>query len=309
MLQSTVPPPTQTPPPAVNPYAACTQLAQSHYENFPVGRLVPKNLRHHVHAVYAFARVADDLADEGYADPRHKSPLQSAPSEAQRLHIFRQYRQAWQNAQQGLPYDRTYAWIFAPLQKTQAELNLPESLFSDLLSAFEQDIVQRRYQSFSDVLDYCRRSANPIGRLVLLIHGERSGELAQLSDHICTALQLANFWQDVSVDLGKDRIYLPLDDLPRFGVTEQDLFAGKVTPNFCNLLRYQSERAWEFFHQGEPLTHRLKRPLSWEIRLTWLGGTEILRKIERQNYDTLTHRPVVRKLDFIRLGIQAFFGG
>jgi phytoene synthase len=272
-----------------------------------VGRLVPKNLRHHVHAVYAFARVADDLADEGYADPRAQSKGQ-APSEGQRLAVFRNYRQAWQNAQQGLPYDRTYAWIFAPLQRTQAELNLPESLFSDLLSAFEQDIVQRRYQSFSDVLDYCRRSANPIGRLVLLIHGERSGELAQLSDHVCTALQLANFWQDVSIDLGKDRIYLPQNDLPRFGVTEEDLFAGKVTPNFRNLLRYQTERAWEFFHQGETLSYRLKRLLSWEIRLTWLGGTEVLRKIQHQNYDTLSHRPVVTKVDFFRLALQAFFG-
>ena len=307
MIPSSILPSTPPTPPLRNPYQSCTQLAQSHYENFPVGRLVPKNLRHHVHAVYAFARVADDLADEGYADPRAQSKGQ-APSEGQRLAVFRNYRQAWQNAQQGLPYDRTYAWIFAPLQKTQAELNLPESLFSDLLSAFEQDIVQRRYQSFSDILDYCRRSANPIGRLVLLIHGERSGELAQLSDHVCTALQLANFWQDVSVDLGKDRIYLPQNDLPRFGVTEEDLFAGKVTPNFRNLLRYQTERAWEFFHQGETLSYRLKRLLSWEIRLTWLGGTEVLRKIQHQNYDTLSHRPVVTKVDFFRLALQAFFG-
>ena len=308
MPPSSVLPSTPPTPPLGNPYQACTQLAQSHYENFPVGRLVPKRLRHHVHAVYAFARVADDLADEGYADPRAHSKG-DAPSESERLALFRNYRQAWQNAQEGLPYDPTYAWIFTPLQKTQAELNLPESLFSDLLSAFEQDIVQRRYQSFSDVLDYCRRSANPIGRLVLLIHGERSGELAQLSDHVCTALQLANFWQDVSVDLGKDRIYLPQNDLPRFGVTEEDLFAGKVTPNFRNLLRYQTERAWEFFHQGETLSHRLKRPLSWEIRLTWLGGSEILRKIQRQNYDTLSHRPVVTKVDFVRLALQAFLGG
>ena len=307
MPPSSVLPSTPPTPPLGNPYQACTQLAQSHYENFPVGRLVPKRLRHHVHAVYAFARVADDLADEGYADPRAHSKG-DAPSESERLALFRNYRQAWQNAQEGLPYDPTYAWIFTPLQKTQAELNLPESLFSDLLSAFEQDIVQRRYQSFSDVLDYCRRSANPIGRLVLLIHGERSGELAQLSDHVCTALQLANFWQDVSIDLGKDRIYLPQNDLPRFGVTEEDLFAGKVTPNFRNLLRYQTERAWEFFHQGETLSHRLKRPLSWEIRLTWLGGTEILRKIQHQNYDTLSHRPVVTKVDFFRLALQAFFG-
>ena len=307
MPPSSVLPSTPTTPPLGNPYQACTQLAQSHYENFPVGRLVPKRLRHHVHAVYAFARVADDLADEGYADPRAHSKG-DAPSESERLALFRNYRQAWQNAQEGLPYDPTYAWIFTPLQKTQAELNLPESLFSDLLSAFEQDIVQRRYQSFSDVLDYCRRSANPIGRLVLLIHGERSGELAQLSDHVCTALQLANFWQDVSIDLGKDRIYLPQNDLPRFGVTEEDLFAGKVTPNFRNLLRYQTERAWEFFHQGETLSYRLKRLLSWEIRLTWLGGTEVLRKIQHQNYDTLSHRPVVTKVDFFRLALQAFFG-
>ena len=307
MIPSSILPSTPPTPPLRNPYQSCTQLAQSHYENFPVGRLVPKRLRHHVHAVYAFARVADDLADEGYADPRAHSKG-DAPSESERLALFRNYRQAWQNAQKGLPYDPTYAWIFTPLQKTQAELNLPESLFSDLLSAFEQDIVQRRYQSFSDVLDYCRRSANPIGRLVLLIHGERSGELAQLSDHVCTALQLANFWQDVSVDLGKDRIYLPQNDLPRFGVTEEDLFAGKVTPNFRNLLRYQTERAWEFFHQGETLSYRLKRLLSWEIRLTWLGGTEVLRKIQHQNYDTLSHRPVVTKVDFFRLALQAFFG-
>ena len=308
MLPSTVPPATPPTPPLGNPYHACTQLAQSHYENFPVGRLVPKRLRHHVHAVYAFARVADDLADEGYADPRAHSKGQ-APSEVERLAVFRNYRQAWQNALDGKEYDQAYSWIFEPLQKTKAELDLPESLFLDLLSAFEQDIVQRRYQDFPSVLDYCRRSANPIGRLVLLIHGERSGELAQLSDYVCTALQLANFWQDVSIDLGKDRIYLPQNDLPRFGVTEQDLFSGKVTPNFRNLLRYQTERAWKFFRQGETLSHRLKRPLSWEIRLTWLGGAEILRKIQRQNYDTLSRRPVVTKVDFFRLALQAFFGG
>ena len=308
MLPSTVPPPTQPTPTPGNPYQACTQLAQSHYENFPVGRLVPKKLRPHVHAVYAFARVADDLADEGYADPRNPSGG-PAPTETERLQVFRAYRHSWQNALQGKEYDRSYAWIFEPLQKTKAELELPDSLFLDLLSAFEQDIVQRRYEDFPSVLDYCRRSANPIGRLVLLIHGERSTELAQLSDQVCTGLQLANFWQDVSVDLGKDRIYLPKNDFPRFGVTEEDLFAGKVTPNFCNLLRYQTERAWGFFRQGETLSHRLKRPLSWEIRLTWLGGAEILHKIERQNYDTLTRRPVVTKVDFFRLALQAFFGG
>jgi len=307
MMQSAIPAADSLAIPASDPYAACSQLAREHYENFPVGRLVPTKLRPHVHAVYAFARVADDLADEGYADPRKKSNG-PAPTEAERLQVFRAYRQAWQNALEGKEYDRSYAWIFEPLQKTKAELDLPDSLFLDLLSAFEQDIIKRRYADFSEVLDYCRRSANPIGRLVLLIHGKRETELAQLSDHICTALQLANFWQDVSVDLGKDRIYIPQIDLRRLGVSEEELFAGRVTPNFRNCLRYQSERAWKLFHDGESLPRHLPRPLSWEIRLTWLGGTEILRKIEKSNFDTLSHRPTVSKFDFLRLGLQAFLG-
>ena len=299
-----------SPPPAPsNPYEACSRLAREHYENFPVGRLVSKKLRPHVHAVYAFARVADDLADEGYADPRLRDASSAAPTEAERLAVFRNYRQAWQNAIEGKEYDQSYAWIFQPLQKTKAELDLPNSLFLDLLSAFEQDIVQRRYEDFSSVLDYCRRSANPIGRLVLLIHGERSPELAQLSDKICTGLQLANFWQDISVDLGKDRLYLPQYDLRRLGVIEDDLFQGRSTPNFRNCLRYQCEKTWALFREGEALSRHLPRPLNWEIRLTWLGGTEILKKIEAQSYDTLSRRPKVTKTDFLRLGLQAFFGG
>ena len=308
-MQTASPTAVSLPVPEPDPYEACTKLAREHYENFPVGRLVPKKLRPHVHAVYAFARVADDLADEGYADPRQRDAASSAPTEAERLTVFRAYRQAWQNALAEKSYDPQYEWIFNPLLRTKAEFNLPDSLFLDLLSAFEQDIVQRRYEDFPSVLDYCRRSANPIGRLVLLLHGHREEELAKLSDHICTALQLANFWQDVSVDLGKDRIYIPQVDLRRFDVPEADLFAGKATPNFRNCLRYQMERAWDLFRMGEPLPSRLKRPLSWEIRLTWLGGTKILEKIENQKYDTLTRRPVVSKFDFLTLGLQAFFGG
>ena len=308
-MQTASPTAVSLPVPEPDPYEACTKLAREHYENFPVGRLVPKKLRPHVHAVYAFARVADDLADEGYADPRIHDTTTSAPTEAERLTVFRAYRQAWQNALAEKSYDPQYEWIFTPLLRTKAEFNLPDSLFLDLLSAFEQDIVKRRYEDFPSVLDYCRRSANPIGRLVLLLHGHREEELAKLSDHICTALQLANFWQDVSVDLGKDRIYIPQVDLRRFDVPEADLFAGKATPNFRNCLRYQVERAWDLFREGEPLSSRLKRPLSWEIRLTWLGGTRILEKIEAQKYDTLGRRPEVSKFDFLTLGLQAFFGG
>ena len=309
MMQSAEALPPQAAVPVPDPYEACTKLAREHYENFPVGRLVPKKIRPHVHAVYAFARVADDLADEGYADPRLRDANSSAPTEAERLTVFRAYRQAWQNALADQPYDTQYEWIFTPLLRTKAEFNLPDSLFLDLLSAFEQDIVKRRYEDFPSVLDYCRRSANPIGRLVLLLHGHREDELAKLSDHICTALQLANFWQDVSVDLGKDRIYIPQVDLRRFDVPEADLFSGKATPNFRNCLRYQVERAWDLFREGEPLPSKLKRPLSWEIRLTWLGGTKILQKIEAQHYDTLSRRPEVSKFDFLTLGVQAFLGG
>ena len=138
---------------APDPYEACTRLAREHYENFPVGRLVPKKIRPHVHAVYAFARVADDLADEGYADPRLRDAASSAPTEAERLAVFRNYRQAWQSALAGQPYDTQYEWIFTPLLSTKAEFDLPDSLFLDLLSAFEQDIVQRRYEDFPSVLD------------------------------------------------------------------------------------------------------------------------------------------------------------
>ena len=137
--------------PEPDPYGACTKLAREHYENFPVGRLVPKKIRPHVHAVYAFARVADDLADEGYADPRLRDAASSTPTEAERLAVFRNYRQAWQSALAGQPYDTQYEWIFTPLLRTKAEFHLPDSLFLDLLSAFEQDIVQRRYEDFPSV--------------------------------------------------------------------------------------------------------------------------------------------------------------
>ena len=281
-------------------YAACTELARTHYENFPVGRLVPRAMQKHVHAVYAFARYADDLADEGYAKGAAVGETMTPDERLMALDDWeRQLR-----APAGTP---GLHYIFVALHETIRELNLPQSLFTDLLSAFKQDVVKRRYADFPEVLDYCRRSANPVGRLVLLLHGIRDEALHLLSDHICTGLQLANFWQDVAVDLDKDRIYLPEDERGRFGVTEAALFAHRADEAYRKLLKFQVDRTQGIFDQGAPLTKKLHGLLRLEIRLTWLGGTKILRKIEAQDYDTLTRRPKIRKTDMALLFLRALF--
>jgi phytoene synthase len=280
-------------------YRACTEMAESHYENFPVGRLVPRRMRPHVHAVYAFARYADDLADEGYAGSAPGARDVMSPEE--RLAALDDWeRQLCSPA--GTP---GLHFIFVALHETIRELDLPRSLFTDLLSAFKQDVVKRRYADFPEVLDYCRRSANPVGRLVLLLHGVRAPELHALSDHICTGLQLANFWQDVSVDLEKDRIYLPADERASHGVTEEALFAHQADAAYRALLKFQVDRTQAIFDRGAPLTKVLRGLLRLEIRLTWLGGVTILRKIEAQQYDTLNRRPKVGKADMARLFLRA----
>ncbi|MEZ0296460.1 MAG: squalene synthase HpnC [Candidatus Methylacidiphilales bacterium] len=274
-------------------FAHCTHLATTHYENFPVGRLVPASLRKHVHSVYAFARHADDLADEGYED--------EGLATEKRLAALNEWETLLLQ-----PRGTATEPIFVALHETIAELDLPLSLFTDLLSAFKQDVVKRRYADFDEVLDYCRRSANPIGRLVLLLHGLRDPHLHELSDHICTGLQLANFWQDVSVDLIKDRVYLPLNEQARFGVSEEDLFARRPTREFRQLLAFQVERTQRIFEAGEGLSALLPGGLRWEIRLTWLGGTTILNMIRDQDYDTLSKRPKLRKINVIPLLFQAW---
>ncbi len=304
-------------PPAARPsvtieeaYAACTKLAKAHYENFPVGSLVPKKMQPHVHAVYAFARYADDLADEGYAadgqeaNPKpkgHERGYVHGMTATERIAALEDWERQLR-APRGTP---GLHFIFTALHETIRELDLPFDLFTDLLSAFKQDVVKTRYADFPEVLDYCRRSANPVGRLVLLLHGIRDEELHKLADHICTGLQLANFWQDVGVDLEKDRIYLPACDRNQFGVREEDLFARRTDDNYRKLLTFQVARTQDIFNQGEPLTKKLKGLLRVEIRLTWLGGTTILRKIEALNFETLTNRPKVGKGDMAVLFLKA----
>ncbi len=290
-------------------YDHCSYLARTHYENFPVGRMVPKSLRPHVHAVYAFARTADDIADEGYADPRVPNPNQDAeaPSEQERLEMMHGYQSDLEACLNGTAGRPEHDWIFLPLADTIQKCDLPPYLFRDLLSAFEQDITKRRYENFETVLDYCQRSANPVGRLVLHLHGIHDEKLHKMSDHICTGLQLANFWQDVSVDLGKDRIYIPTADMERNGVTEAELFSGSATEGYTRCMQDMVERAWIQFRSGRNLPRYLNFPLSLEIRLTWLGGTAILKKIEKQNFDTLAERPKLKKRDLPLLLLYALF--
>ncbi len=281
-------------------YAACRRIAQ-HYENFPVGLLVSRPLQPHIHAIYAFARLADDIADEGY-DGSAAGPVPPERTVVGRLDGLRRFAAAV-----GDPAAAPNEGVFVALHHTIREFDLPIELFLDLLSAFSQDVEKRRYASFAEVLDYCRRSANPIGRLVLLIHNQRRAEQLAASDAICTALQLTNFWQDVSVDLLKDRIYLPQDEMGRFGVTEESLFAGRSGTEFRGLLAREVERAFQLFDEGYGLMETLPRPLCWEIELTWHSGRRILEKIVDLDFDTLHHRPTLGILDLPTLLAKAFF--
>ena len=266
-------------------FAHCEKIARAHYENFPVGSLlIPKAMRKHVYSIYAFARTADDFADEGY---------DTKITPAERLELLDDWERQLEACYQG---QATHP-IFIALAETVRALNLPAQLFKDLLSAFKQDVIKSRYATFDKVLDYCRRSANPVGRLILLLFGYREEKLHQLSDHICTALQLANFWQDVSVDLLKDRIYLPQDELAKFGLSEDELLAHNFDQRYADLLKFEVARTWQLFKAGKSLPKLVRGRLSFELKLTWQGGTRILELIEWMGYDTLSHRPKITKFD------------
>jgi len=270
---------------AAEGFAYCERLARAHYENFPVGSLlVPKNKRPYVYAIYAFARTADDFADEGYGTELTESDRLAA------LDDWELQLEACYRGEASHP-------IFAALGQTVSELRLPIQLFRDLISAFKQDVVKRRYANFDEVMDYCRRSANPVGRLILLLFDYRDENLHQLSDHICTALQLANFWQDVAVDLEKDRVYLPLNEMERFGYCEKDLHTRHFNERYAALLRFQVKRTRAMFEQGRPLPSLVRGRLAFELRLIWRGGVRILERIEQSGYNTLHERPAITRWD------------
>jgi squalene synthase HpnC len=259
--------------------AYCERLARSHYENFSVASwFLPKRLQRHFFNVYAYCRISDDLGDE-VANPQ------------QSLELLDEWEAELDACYAGHPRHP----VFVALAETVQACEIPRQPFADLLQAFRQDQRVRRYATLDDLLGYCRYSANPVGRLVLHVCGYRDPERQQLSDFTCTALQLANFWQDVAVDYTKGRIYLPLQDLQAHGVSEQTIAEGRATPQFLELMRFEVQRAREWFQRGLPLAERVDRELSIDVELFSRGGMEILRAIERQHYDVLRRRPVISK--------------
>ena len=256
-----------------------------HYENFPVASfLVPRHLRRPIETIYRFARSADDIADEGDASPKERlAGLAAYQAELDRI------------AAGAAPQPP----LFLALADVIRQHGLPLQLFRDLLDAFAQDVVKKRYADYPELLDYCRRSANPVGRLVLHLFGRTEAQHLEQSDCICSALQLVNFWQDVAVDWKKQRIYIPQADLPRFRISEADIAAGRWSANWAALMDFQIDRTRELMLRGAPLVHALPGRLGWEIRLTVQGGLRILERLRRVRGNVFARRPKLGKRDWL----------
>ncbi|MEO6353026.1 MAG: squalene synthase HpnC [Oxalobacteraceae bacterium] len=266
-------------------------MAVDHYENFPVASLLlPARLRPAVSAIYAFARSADDLADEGDASADQR--LAALGVYAQGLDAIEHHRLADEPA---IPP------LFVALEKTVRAYQLPLQPLRDLLSAFRQDVVTTRYLTFAALLDYCQRSANPVGTLMLHLYGAADAKNLRDSDAICSALQLINFWQDAAIDWQKGRIYLPQEDLERFGVTTAHLDDARVDAAWRALMRFEVERARAMMLSGAPLALRLPGRIGWELRLVVQGGLRIIEAIEAAGYDVFRQRPVIRTADWCRI--------
>jgi phytoene synthase len=291
-------------------YAACERLARDHYENFPVAsRLLPGRMRPHVAAVYAFARVADDFADEADRPVGERqrllddwlARLRAAAGSRQGGDAPRPHSSRWA-VEGGIATAVTADdLLFFALGTTIRECRLPVSLFEDLLGAFRQDTEKTRYESFAELLDYCRRSANPVGRLVLRIAGHEDDGLDAASDCVCTALQLTNFWQDLERDWDRGRLYVPLDEIRMAGARESDLDEKRLTTAWRHVLSVLVDRTKERFLGGREVADLVGGRLGFELRLTWLGGWRILERIEAQYYDVFGRRPALGRGDLLPL--------
>lgn len=279
-------------------YSACRRLARRHYENFPVASLlVPRDKRDALAAIYAFARSADDFADE--------------PGVEGRLEKLADWRRRLDACVEG----RADRPTFLALGDTIRRYRLSVSNLDNLIRAFEMDVTTNRHQNFESLLNYSSYSANPVGRLMLELFDHRDPEIFALSDNICTALQLTNFWQDVRIDLERDRVYLPLDDLARFELSVDILKRWKLEGSAqadCGLeerwrgvMAFEVKRTWQLFANGKPLPERVVPQLRRQLRLTWLTGTKILERVEAVEYDVFSHRPKLRLFDFVRLYLKA----
>jgi squalene synthase HpnC len=279
-------------PPLEQAQEYCRRLARTHYENFSVATwFLPKKLRQDFLNVYAYCRISDDLGDE-VGDP------------AAALALLDQWQTELDACYAGSPRHP----VFVALAETVRKFAIPRHEFSDLLIAFRQDQTVTRFETFDDVLAYCRFSANPVGHLVLYLCGYKDSERQQLSDYTCTALQLANFWQDVTVDYGKGRIYLPLEDLRHYSVSEQDLAETRNTPAFCQMMKFEVERARQWFDRGLPLVAKVDAELAVDLELFSRGGQEILNAIERQGFAVLGRRPAISRTRKLALVARAALG-
>jgi squalene synthase HpnC len=279
------------PPTLAEARAYCQRLATTHYENFHVASwFLPTRLRPHFYSIYAYCRISDDLGDE-------------VGNREQSLALL----DLWGRELDACYRGETRHPVFVALAETIRACDIPQKPFADLLVAFRQDQTVTRYQTMGDVLDYCKNSADPVGRLVLYACGYRDPERFQLSDYTCTALQLANFWQDLSSDYtARDRIYLPVQDMERYGVDEALIAQRNPTQAFRELVRYQVDYARQLFNKGLPLIAKVDRELALDLDLFSRGGLEILDAIERAQYDVLTARPAISKGRKLRLLTRAF---
>lgn len=270
----------------------CEDIARSHYENFPVASFfIPKEKRKYIYSIYAFARAADDFADEP-----------GIRSKEDRLNLLNEWNQKLIDCFN----DKIYDPIFIALNKTVRDCKIPIEPLENLLKAFKQDVLKSRYENFEEVLAYCINSANPIGRLMLMVFGYNDDNMNALSDKICTALQLTNFWQDIDTDLEKDRIYLPLNDLKKFGYSVDDLKNKIVNDKFKSLLQFEIERTERLFEEGKELIKVTKKykdlkKLSQQLVLTYYGGMKILYKIKEINFDIFNKRPKLNLIDKLSL--------
>jgi squalene synthase HpnC len=268
------------------------ELAKFHYENFPVASfLLPINMRKHVAIIYWFARTADDFADEGNL---------KAEDRLKNLNEFENEFTALLNHKSSNQY-------FILLKKTIDEKKIDPKHFYDLLSAFKQDVVKNRYENFSEILDYCNRSANPVGRIILELNNVCDKDAIKYSDKICTALQLTNFYQDTKIDYNKGRIYYPVDEMKKFNVTENMFELNKNNPHISALVKHNVDRTQKLFDEGKNILDFLRGSLKTEIKWTIFGGEAILNKIRKNNFEVLAERPKLSKLNYLFLFMKALF--
>ncbi|MCK6555367.1 squalene synthase HpnC [Candidatus Binatia bacterium] len=281
---------TARPPSVAAAYRHCWRIATTHYENFTVGSwLLPRRLRDHIAAIYAFARAADDMADEGHLPVADRLARLSA----------------WEHQLEACYQGRATEPVFVALRDTVERFAIPSDPFRKLLDAFRQDAAFRRFPTFDSLLDYCRRSADPVGHLILYLFGYRDAQRQALADRICSGLQLANFWQDVAIDAARGRLYVPLEDLERFGATPEDILRGRRTSSTHALMAFEVERARTMLQEGLVLAGMVERRLGREVQLFAWGGLEILRAIEAVDYDVATRRPEVSRRKKAGLVVRA----